>query len=89
MYRSACIALTKPLSSQIGEAIASPLNDAHQRWNAVLTAWPFVRSADDDDDDERLLKNEFQAIFDAGVPSMNIDREAQAKRQDESHSPII
>lgn len=72
----------------VEEAIASPLNDARQRWNAVLTAWPFVRSADLDDD-ERLLKDEFQAIFDAGVPRMNIDREAQAKRQDESHSPII
>lgn len=71
----------------VEEAIAAPLSEVRQRWNAVLTAWPFVRSAYFDDGDPSL-KAEFQGIYDEGVASMNAELAAPAKVQDDSPSPV-
>lgn len=71
----------------VEDAIAAPMSDVRQRWSAVLTAWPFVRSAYFDEDDPSL-KAEFQAIYEEGVPRMNAELASPSKVQDDSLSPF-
>ena len=67
----------------VENAIAAPVSEVRQRWSAVLTAWPFVRSFDFHED-QAWLKDEFQSIVDAGVPCMSAELAAPEKVQNDS-----